>query len=152
VLEISRVEGSVASSYGTAMSFERICKSPCEARLLPGSYSLLVRDVATDHAAFADATIKVNSTLELDYTSHAAERATTTSRTNWGFWIGFAAGTVASAYVVQTQGLDSFAHIIDPGIGLLTAIVVGRIARATAPGMKTDETVITVRPGLGDGR
>lgn len=153
VLEVSRVDGSVASAYGMAMSFAALCKAPCETHILPGTYSLLVRDVTTDHAAFADATIKVNSTLEFDYTSHAAERATTTSRTNWGFWLGFIAGTVATAYVVETQTTDArWLHGFDVGGGLITAIITGRIARATAPGMQDDKTAITVRPGLGDRR
>ncbi len=150
VLEISRVEGSVASAYGRAMSFERICKLPCEAHLLPGNHSLLVRDVATDYTATADATIKVNSTLEIDYTSHDEDRRTTTRRMNWGFWLGLAAGAIGSAYIADTQKIDSgwTAGLVVPIGGLLTAIIVGRIAIATAPGMQDDEAVITVRPGL----
>lgn len=149
VLEISRVAGSVASGYGSALSLERICKLPCEAHLLPGNHSLLVRDVATDYTAIAEATIKVNSTLEIDYTSHDEDRRTTNRRLNWGFWLGLAAGLVGSAYIADTQKLDDMwtATVIPIG-GVVGAIVVGRIALATAPGMQDDKAAITVRPGL----
>ena len=151
-LEISRVLSSTVlytyNARAAAISFEKICKAPCSAQLPPGTHTFLVRDVKNNYTLERDATVKVSSTLELDYTSHAETRAITMRRTKWGLLIGFIAGTVATAYLVESSGTYRALHALDICGGTIGMIPGALIGRALGPGMPSDETRINVRPGV----
>jgi len=151
-LEISRVLSSTmlyaANTSAAAVQFEKLCTAPCTARLPQGTHTFLVHDVANNYTVSKDATVRVSSTLELDYTSRAETRRTSLRRTKWGLLIGFLAGTAASAYWVETESPSRTLHALDPVGGLLTGLIGGVIGYAVGPGNPADETRIDVRPGL----
>lgn len=155
-LEISRVtQQSVIVGYSSsaaAMSFETLCRVPCTAHLPTGMNRLLVHDLATDYSATQDATINVNSTLDLHYTSHANARQSTWSRAKWGLLIGTVVGAVAFGAILEAEGSPSlWLHTLDPLMGFsTTGLIGGAIGYATGPHDFQDEANITVHPGLGD--
>jgi len=151
-LEISRVLSATmlyaGISSAAAVQFEKLCTAPCTARLPQGTHTFLVRDVANNYTVSKDATLRVSSTLELDYTSRAETRRTSLRRIKWGLLIGFLAGTAASAYFVETESPTRALHALDPVGGSLGMLVGGLIGAAVGPGTPGDDARIDVRPGL----
>jgi hypothetical protein len=157
-LEISRVIAAnvTAVAYGgylggfATLSFEKLCKAPCRAQVPPGTNTFLVRDIVNDVSVRQDAEIRVNSTLEFDYTSQLAARKTTSRRISMGGWIGFVAGTAAMAlYIESSDTPHRELHILDPLGGLTGSLVGAIIGRLVSPGNPPDKAQINVRPGLG---
>lgn len=154
-LEISRVLSNTMvygyNARAALIEYEKVCKAPCTAKLPEGTHTLIVRDVANDMAVAQEATLKVNSTLELEYTSRADVRRTTRSRTGWGLTLGFVAGTIATGYYLEEnfEHMSPGLHIgLDPLGGVVGALVGAIIGRLVSPGSPSDEARITVRPGL----
>lgn len=146
---------SLYTAHGTvsAMSFENLCQIPCTAYLREGSHTLGIVDLATAASAAADASIKVNSTIEIDYTSRDQARRSTVRGRKLGLLAGFVVGTAVSAYLVETQFPDMEGkwamHSLDPLGGLLVGVAGMLIANAFTPGLRADSVEVKVRPGLG---
>jgi hypothetical protein len=160
-LAISRVESATTSAIqthygaavGTAITLDPLCKAPCDAKLPPGDYAFVAQDIGTPYSAAAEATVRVNSILELDYKSHAAQRSSARHRPLFGALIGLVVGAAATAIVLEnTSKLNTgtFHALLDP-LGALTGASIGEfVGILTRPRDIYDELAVTVRPGLAD--
>jgi hypothetical protein len=155
-LEISRVTahttwgGWVGAhySYADGTQYVKLCDLPCTAKLPRGLNTLIVRDLATDLSVTRDASVDVSSMLDVTYTSHHHERATTQTRTSWGLLFGFIVGTAAFAYYIEADNDRPVFHLFDPLVGFGTGLATGLIALAASPGYPNDDAHIAVRPRL----